>query len=43
MVLPCLISVHSGEASSGVVFLLSVEGDLQVLVAVASFVADLEK
>src|SRR5262245_44763644 len=35
--------VHSGKASGGVVFLLPVEGDLYVLVAVAGFVADLKE
>ena len=35
--------VHAREASGGVVFLLPVERDLHVLVAVAGFVADLEE
>jgi hypothetical protein len=35
--------VHSGEASGGVVFLLPVEGNLHLLVAMAGFVADLKE
>src|SRR5262249_53367430 len=35
--------VHAGEAGGSVVFLLPVEGDLYVLMAMTGFIANLEK